>query len=206
MTSMTTHDEVTVATLVNYPAEASVDIVEGTIYLRKAGGFDVPDLELMPDDGRRHELLDGVIVVSPSPVRVHQRAVTQLAVLLSNAGPPDWEILVAPFDVQAGPRTVVEPDVLVLPNRDAEAPTPLPLLVVEVLSRSNRGYDLVAKRSVYQRAGVRSYWIVDPDEPAVSVLRLERGQYIEVERVSGQQLLRTQLPYEIAFVPADLVR
>jgi Uma2 family endonuclease len=202
---MTTHDEVTVATLGNYPAEASVDIVEGTIYLRKAGGFDVPDLELMPDDGRRHELVDGVIVVSPSPVRVHQRAVTRLAVVLSNAAPPDYEVLVAPFDVPAGPRTVLEPDVLVLPGQDLEAPGPLPLLVVEVLSRSNRGYDLVAKRSLYQRGGVPSYWIIDPDEPAVTALQLER-EYVEVDRVSGQRPLRTQAPYEIAFAPADLVR
>jgi Uma2 family endonuclease len=132
--------------------------------------------------------------------------VTELAVLLSRAGPPDYEVLVAPFDVPAGPRSVVEPDVLVLPNRDLDAPAPLPLLVVEVLSRSNRGYDLVAKRSLYQRAGAPSYWIVDPDEPALTVLQLERGQYVEVERVSGQQPLRTQVPYEIAFVPGDLVR
>jgi Uma2 family endonuclease len=206
MTSMTTHDEVTVATLVNYPAEASVDIVEGTIYLSKPGGFEIPDLELMPDDGRRHELVDGVIVVSPSPRRVHQRAALEIAVLLRAAAPPDYEVLVAPFDVQAGPRSVVEPDVLVLPNRDMDAPAPLPLLVVEVLSRSNRGHDLIAKRSLYQRAGVRSYWIVDPEEPAVTVLRLEHGQYVEVDRVNGQQPLHTAVPYEIALVPADLVR
>jgi Uma2 family endonuclease len=203
---MTTHEAVTVATLVNYPAEASVELVEGTIYLSKSGGFDVPDLQLLPDDGRRHELLDGVIVVSPSPAWKHQRAVTRLAVALSSAIPDDHEALVAPFDVTAGPRSVVEPDVLVLPSTDMDAPVPLPTLVVEVLSPSNRGYDLLAKRNLYQSAGVPSYWIVDPDEPSVTILELRQGSYVEIARASGDQRVSTNRPYDIAVTPADLVR
>lgn len=205
MSSMTTHDAVTVATLVNYPAEAAVEIVEGTIYLSRPGGFDVADMELLPDDGRRHELLDGVIVVSPSPRRLHQRAALEIAVLLRNAAPPDLEVIVAPFDVQAGPRSVVEPDVLVLPRDEQDGPVPPPLLAVEVLSPSNRGYDLVAKRNLYQSAGVPSYWIVDPDEPSVTVLELAQGQYVEIARARGDDELRTAHPYEIALVPGDLV-
>jgi Uma2 family endonuclease len=202
---MTTHESVTVATLVNYPAEASVDIVEGTIYLSRPGGFDVSDLDLMPDDGRRHELLDGIIVVSPSPRRLHQRAVTNLAVVLVQSAPDDLEVLVAPFDVQAGPRSVVEPDVLVLPREDRDGPVPPPLLAVEVLSPSNRGYDLVAKRNLYQAAGIPSYWIVDPDEPSVTVLELRNDVYVEIARATGDQPLTVHLPYDISLTPTDLV-
>src|SRR5882757_3791836 len=100
MTSMSAHDDVTVATIASYPAEAAVEIVEGTIYLRKPGGFDPADLDLLPDDRRRHELVDGVLVMSPSPLRRHQRAVVRLDRLLGNLEQPHLEVLTAPLDVQ----------------------------------------------------------------------------------------------------------
>lgn len=208
MTAMTMNDgSVTIADLTAYPPEARVQIVEGTIYLGRPEGFDVPDLDALPDDGRRHELVDGVIVSSPAPSYIHQRAVTTLAANLYNILPRPLEVLVAPFDIAAGPRSQVQPDVVVVPRNDNAAyPARPPLLAVEVLSPSNRGYDLVTKRNLYERARVPSYWIVDPDEPSVTVLELgDDGHYVEVERVTGTGVVSVTQPCEVGFSPVDLV-
>lgn len=208
MTAMTVGDgSVTIADLTAYPREARVQIVEGTIYLARPEGFDVPDLDALPDDGRRHELVDGVIVSSPAPSWIHQRAVTTLAAQLYNILPRHLEVLVAPFDVDAGPRSQVQPDVLVIPRDDTDGPVPPPLLAVEVLSPFNRGYDLVTKRNLYERALVPAYWIVEPDEPSVTVLELDGdGHYAEVARVAGSGIVSVAQPCEVRFSPVDLVR
>ena len=204
---ISSYEQVTVGDLAAYPADAIVEIVEGTIYLSRPDGFEVADLDALPDDGRRHELLDGVIVLSPSPRRRHQRAILRLARALEDAAPAHLEVIVAPFDVDAGPRSQVEPDILVLPRDETERPVPPPLLAVEVLSPSNRRHDLVAKRRLYERAGVLSYWIVDPDEPSVTVLELTAaGSYAEVAVAKGEQELTPTRPYALTIVPAHLIR
>ena len=71
------------------------------------------DVRELPDDGHRYELLDGMLLVSPSPTHRHQRAVTRLGLLLGNACPSDQELLVAPFDVVLADDTVLQPDLLV---------------------------------------------------------------------------------------------
>ncbi|MQA02089.1 MAG: hypothetical protein GEV07_04975 [Streptosporangiales bacterium] len=119
MTVMTVQDTVTIGELQAYPPDAIVQIVEGTIYLSRAGGFDVADLDELPDDRRRHELVDGVVVLSPAPRRIHQRGLLELASALRAAAPAHLEVVVAPFDVDAGPRSQVEPDILVLPATTA---------------------------------------------------------------------------------------
>src|SRR3954447_22287460 len=119
MTAMTTdYGSVTVGELLTYPRDATVQIVEGTIYLGRPEGFEVADLDALPADGRRHELVDGAIVLSPAPSRIHQRAVTTLAAQLYNILPRRLEAFVAPFDTTAGPRSQVQPDVLVVPRDD----------------------------------------------------------------------------------------
>lgn len=206
MTAMTaTTEAVTVADLLPYPRDATVQIVDGTIYLSRAGGFAEADLTALPDDHRRHELVDGVIVVSPAPRRLHQRAVTTLAKILATASPRRLEVLVAPFEVDAGARSQVQPDLLVLPRDEPDEPVTSPLLVVEVLSPSNRGYDLVTKRNLYERAGVPGYWIVDPDEPSVTVLQLIDGGYAESVTVTGSGVVAVDEPFTVTFRPVDLV-
>ena len=207
----------TVADLAGYPVDAEVTTVDGTVYLRRTGGYKPSDLDALPDDGRRHELLDGVIVVSPSPGRPHQRGVVELLVALRAAVPADVEVLVAPFDVALGLRTIVEPDVLVLPRDEAEPPVPPPLLAIEILSPRNRRHDLVAKRHLYEQAGVRSYWILDPRMPSLLALELDRsvdpsGRYVEVANPVGDAVAHLRIPVrpdgasvDVAFRPSDLV-
>ncbi|SEE63320.1 Endonuclease, Uma2 family (restriction endonuclease fold) [Jiangella alba] len=165
------------------------------------------ELDAMPDDGRRHELLDGMLLVTPAPTGMHQVAVIRLARLLGDSCPPGLEAIVAPFDVALAKDTVLQPDVLVAPWEDVikrELSGP-PLLAVEVLSPSTRRYDLLLKRSRYEAAGTPSYWVVDPDEPSVIAWELRDGAYADAGRASGDDALELTRPYPVRVVPAALV-
>ncbi len=165
------------------------------------------DLATMPDDGHRYELLDGVLLVTPSPNLDHQRCVLSLAILLRSARPPDQEVLIAPFDVRLSRHTVLKPDVLVAPKA-ALTPARLetaPALVVEVQSPSTRRIDLGSKRLAYEAAGVPAYWLVDPDGPSLTVLHLEGGRYVEHATATGHKPYSATVPFPVTVVPARLL-
>ncbi|MGZ4442911.1 MAG: Uma2 family endonuclease [Nocardioidaceae bacterium] len=164
------------------------------------------DLETMPDDGHRYELIDGTLIVTPASTLAHQRVVVALTVLLTLACPDDLEVLVAPFDVALDNNTVVQPDLLVARRRDLTArdlPT-APVLAVEVLSPSTRRVDTTLKRSRFESAGCPSYWVVDPEDPALRVWELEDGGYVERHHVAGDQDVVLQRPYPLVVNPARL--
>lgn len=124
----------------------------------------------LPEDGNRYEVVDGELLVTPSPTRTHQRAVRLLLVALQGHAESQriGEAIAAPADVELDTRSMVQPDVFVeglvgglLPAAwNSGAPL---LLVVEVLSPSTARADRTTKRRRYQRAGILEYWIVDTD-------------------------------------------
>ena len=123
----------------------------------------------LPDDGKRHEIIDGVHYVTPSPGAIHQLVVGELHVLLHAYVRREvigW-LLLAPFDVDLTEDTIIEPDIVVMPRAGSGPPhagTPglIPLLAIEVISASSVSRDRILKRRRYQRAGIPEYWIVDP--------------------------------------------
>ena len=136
------------------------------------------DFVNFPDDGRRHELIDGEHFVTPAPVLRHQELLGRLHLALGNhlvqhrAG----KVYLAPADVVFSSFDVVEPDLLFVSNERLEilADTRLtgaPDLVVEILSPSTRRTDEIRKRQLYGRFDVREYWIVDPEVDAIKVYR-----------------------------------
>jgi Uma2 family endonuclease len=178
-----------------------------------AGEFTVEDLERMPDDGLRYELLDGTLLVSPAPGLWHQEVALELAIRLRAACPPELHVVIAPFEWRGSLRTALQPDVLVARHGDLLAVDggkyleAAPVLAVEVLSPSTRRIDRLSKLSAYEEAGVVSYWLVDPDPdtPALHALDLVDGHYVEVGCPSGEQAWHAQRPFPVAVVPADLV-
>lgn len=166
------------------------------------------DLDAMPPDGRRHELIDGAIVVTPAPSRRHQRASIRLAAQLLAACSPHLEVLAAPFDVALSEHTVVEPDLLVAPVdafTDADLPT-APLLVIEILSPSTRLLDLRHKLGLYEEAGVEHYWVLDPRAERLVVHRLRSGRFEVVADVTGDESFEATEPFDVEVVPAALLR
>jgi Uma2 family endonuclease len=162
----------------------------------------------MPDDGHRYELVDGSLLVTPAPSLLHQRVVGNLYLALRAGCPADLEVFVAPVDVVLGPHTVMQPDVLVGRRADlTERNLPAaPVLAVEVLSPSTHHIDLGTKRLAFEAAGVPSYWVVDPDEPRVTVLELAGNAYGEVAVVTAGQVWEAVRPFPVRVAADDLLQ
>jgi Uma2 family endonuclease len=169
--------------------------------------FTVAELDRMPDDGHRYELMDGVLVVSPRPTTVHQYVAMRLASQLDRACPEDLCVVPEPA-VQLDPQTEFDPDLVVVPLDevgDAKFTAP-PLLVVEIRSPSTALFDLNRKKAEYEKFGVPSHWIVDPDPaaPELTVFELRDGRYF-LAATSTQPLTVTH-PFEVTIVPANLTK
>ena len=171
--------------------------------------FTVDDLEGMPDDGNRYELIDGMLLVSPAPGWSHQEMGFALGVQLRTLCPRDLRVLLAPFAVQTAFDSEVQPDVIVTRYSDL-TPKNLPvapLLAVEVLSRSTRLVDLNLKKAHYERIGVASYWVLDPTEPgSLTAFELDaEGRYQQLARVEGDEEFVATRPFPVTVVPARLL-
>lgn len=134
----------------------------------------VDEVHELPDDGNRYEVVDGELLVTPAPAWRHQDAVLALA---GQIGPwlrdhPVGRLLIAPADVVTGARTLVQPDLFVVPLVDGRKPRDWSeagrlLLAVEVLSPSSARGDRFVKRRLYQSMRVPEYWLVDVDARAI---------------------------------------
>jgi Uma2 family endonuclease len=170
--------------------------------------FTVANLARMPDDGRRYELMDGLLIVSPRPSTVHQLAAFRLAVLLSNSCPEGLCVLPEPA-VTLSNLTEFDPDVVVVRQHEIgglKFTTP-PLLIVEVRSPSTAIIDLNRKKAAYERFGVESYWVVVPDldKPELVVFELRDGCYREAAHVTGEGRFAAGRPFRVDVVPSVLV-
>jgi Uma2 family endonuclease len=162
------------------------------------------DFLLFPDDGKRHELIDGEHYVTPSPNIRHQTILGNLYFLIRTwlEQHPVGRAFMAPLDVVFTQFDVVEPDLLfVSTNRaadilTAEHVTGAPDIVVEIGSPSTRKRDETIKRRLYERSGVSEYWVVDPDLDVVRVYRNRDGRFerpVELRADAGDVLTSAHL-------------
>jgi len=136
----------------------------------------------LPEDGTRYELVDGELLVSPSPRFPHQRAVRELTFLV---GPyveahGVGEVIFSPSDLDLRSGHLVQPDLFVVDRATLRgagdwSDVGIPRLVIEVLSPSTARYDRITKRRLYQRVGVPVYWVVDLDARLVEMWRPEEA-------------------------------
>lgn len=170
------------------------------------------DLLDLPDDGRRYEIIEGVLYEMPAPNLDHASVIMNLilnvfAPLVRSLG---LCMFTAPVEVFLGEGNPVQPDLVILSPehrhlrsaRGVEGPPPL---VVEVLSPSNPEHDRLVKRGLYARAGIPEYWIVSPEAAVIEVLTLDGDRYRTHARVAGDETLTSTVlptlasPAEIAF-------
>jgi Uma2 family endonuclease len=163
------------------------------------------DFLLFPDDGKRHELIDGEHYVTPSPNTRHQRISGRLYLLIANwlDQHPVGEVFYAPFDVVFSNFDVVEPDLLYMSNERAAAiltakhVAGVPEIVIEIGSPGTRKRDETLKRRLYERTGVEEYWVVDPDVDAIRVFRRSSRGFdrpVELSAEAGDILATPLLP------------
>ncbi len=145
--------------------------------------FTAADLAQLPDDGKRYEVLEGDLAVSPSPKPKHQRIVHQLHIWFTERERAGYgKVFAAPLDVVLDDSNVTEPDLLFIRSehlhivKDANIQGS-PDLVVEVLSPSTRERDLGVKAHLYARFGVPEYWVVDPEVETLAIYHLTSEGY-----------------------------
>lgn len=167
----------------------------------------VAELDALPDDGRRHELLDGTLVVTPAPAVRHQVVSEALLAVMRPLVPGGLRLLHAPLDVRVDDHTNLQPDILVARRVDfTEANLPVaPLLAVEILSPSTRHLDLGAKKAKYEELGTAHYWVVDPVDLWVTAWELHDGAYAEAGHAEADDALVLERPFPVRIVPAGLI-
>jgi Uma2 family endonuclease len=141
----------------------------------------------LPNDGRRYEIIEGELYVSPAPTTKHQRATTRLTTALDVHTQNDrlGEVFTAPCDVYLAHTSIVQPDILFVSRERSSIITEAniqgpPDLVVEVISPSSTKTDKETKRDLYATFGVRHYWVVDPMERWVRAYELGRDGFYEL--------------------------
>jgi len=150
----------------------------------------IDELLALPEDGQRHELLDGAHVVTPAPSYPHQVVLQRLFQAINEAvRDAPSRVLWSPADIRLNPRTLVQPDLFIIKDEDGSldkswTDVGVPLLAVEILSPSTAARDRGIKRKLYFEAGVEEYWIVDLDARLIE--RWRRGD--ERPEILGEQL------------------
>ena len=142
------------------------------------------DYAAIPDDGLRHEIVDGEHFVNAAPSPRHQLAVVHLVSELHKqiAIPRRGLVFVAPLDVELSPHVIVQPDIVIVLAQHESIVTPTriigaPDVLIEIISTSTSKHDRVRKKDAYERSGVPEYWIVDPAARAVEQYVLVDGGY-----------------------------
>ena len=171
-------------------------------------GLDYSHYVCFPDDGKRHEIMDGEHYVNPAPSTYHQTVSRRIQfelysqIELQQLG----QVFDAPVDLQLGNHNIVQPDIVVILAEHQHIITPtkikgIPDLIIEILSPSSIEIDQVLKRRLYESAGVPEYWIVDPFEHAIT--QLVRGSHGSYESTMRHRQIETSI---LPSVSLDLSR
>jgi len=168
------------------------------------------DLESLPDDGRRYEIIEGTLFEMATPNLRHARVITNLGrLLLPVVDGMGGLIYTASFNVFFPGADPVQPGVVVLlpggrARQEVRGVEGVPDVVIDVLSPSNRAHDILTKRALYERAGVREYWLADPEARTIEVLVREEGGFRSRGAFRGdERVVSTVLP-GVGFAGAEV--
>ena len=162
--------------------------------------FTYSDYLLLPDNGKRYEILEGELLMSPSPNTKHQIVLLNLAAILksfverNNLG----QIFIAPYDVVLSKYDVVQPDIMFISSKNTKMIKPthlegVPDLVIEIISPGSAQRDRIIKRKIYALHGVKEYWLVHPEKQRVQVLRLEKGELQPITELTAEDTLTSPM-------------
>ena len=173
------------------------------------GGWTTDDLDELPEDGHRYELIDGVLIVSPSPTSGHQKLASRIEDALEASCPDEWVVLLG-VEVRISRSRSLTPDVLVV---TAEAAAAMParfqphevLLAVEVVSRNSKAMDRITKPALYAQAGIPYYWRVE-SEGRITVHTYHRAPEGDVYGPTGRfdTIVKTDEPWPMELSIQDI--
>jgi Uma2 family endonuclease len=162
----------------------------------RSDGWTVDDLELLPDDGLRYELVDGALLVTPPPLNDHNLWANELSHLLHRAISRDWVVL-APGAVEFDIRNWRSPDLLLVRREALQRKYARPdeaLLAMEVMSPSSVSTDRLVKPAQFAAAGIPHYWRIEPGEPVLITHQLEENVYRETGRYVDEVVIDEPVP------------
>jgi Uma2 family endonuclease len=189
----------------------SITLLARDISGPQRGQWTYDDYAALPDDGRRYEVMNGVLIMMPAPSEPHQLAVVRFTyylfphVDLAGLG----RLIVAPFDVELTAKRVVQPDLLVVLNARQQCLTLSSLigppdLAIEIASRGTEVYDRLSKHTAYEQAGVSEYWMADTEERNIEVFTLEEGEYQPLGVFQGQDTIPSRVIPGASTIAVDL--
>lgn len=154
----------------------------------------------LPDDGNRYEIINGELIMTASPVTSHQKVSIflsteiQVYVTKENIG----FVFYSPYDVIFDDKNIYQPDILFISKENKNIITEenikgSPDLIVEILSPSTAYYDLFEKKEVYEKFGVKEYWIVDPQKHWIEIFALKQNKYVLYSRTEKKGKVKSSL-------------
>jgi len=159
------------------------------------------DYKTFPDnDGIRKEIIEGDLFMTPAPSTKHQSILRELSFLFYDFVKKNklGEILFAPCDVVLSRINIVQPDLIFISKKNLQILTDLnvqgaPDLVVEIISPSSKDADQIYKKRIYEKFGIKEYWIVDPDEETVEIWTLKNKKYHLATKAKKPQIIKSRL-------------
>src|SRR5579883_1225469 len=191
--------------IVQRPKEITTTVPADWVPGPPQGSWTYDAYAALPDDGKRYEIAQGVLIMTPAPEPRHQRISREISfclyehIMTRKLG----EVLYAPVDVVLSEEDTFQPDVLVILNEHLERiqeklVAGAPDLVVEIISPGSLLNDRVTKKLAYERAGIPEYWLVDPEKKTVEVFVLENGAYTSLGLFKGEQQLQSRIVPEMS--------
>jgi Uma2 family endonuclease len=154
----------------------------------------------LPDDGKRYEIIEGELIMSPAPYTIHQEVMLNIAVELVNfvRKTKIGKIYIAPTDVVISDINVVQPDILFITNKKLQIITAknikgVPDLIIEIISPATGYYDLRGKKDIYEKFGVQEYWIVDPMKQRVEIYLNFENKFELHQRLEKKGILKSNI-------------
>ena len=173
--------------------------------------FTYDDYLVLPENGKRHEIIDGELLMTPAPSPEHQRLLGRLYTVLEAVVRENdlGTVLFAPVDVVLSMTDIVQPDLVFITRERNNIVTKknvvaAPDLVVEILSESTEKTDRVHKKMLYERYGVREYWIVDPEQRSVEVYNNDANLLKMTSTFKGKDNVRSALIPQLSFPVSSL--
>ena len=164
---------------------------------------------LLIEDEKRYEIYEGELIMVPAPATKHQKISWKIEFIMGGFVEENklGDIFHAPTDVVLAEDVIVQPDILFISKERGDIIKPQavmapPDLVVEIASPSTTYYDTVKKRGLYQRFGVKEFWLVFPEEKAIEVMTLEEGIYREFASAKGSGKVKSKV---LAGLDVDLM-
>ena len=178
---------------------------------RAAAVFTYDDYLTLSNDGKRHEILDGELVMTPAPSPEHQEILLNLIELLRGfvRAESRGKVFCAPTDVVLSMTDVVQPDIVFVSKERLNIITrknvvAAPDIVVEIVSEATEKLDRVTKKELYERFGVKEYWIVDPEKQTIEVYELRGREYSTPHMYRASDPFRTTLLSNFSFTVGSI--